>query len=69
LPVIYARRCISGTTTTERTQIKGQSMFARWKAAGVPTGSRFSRGGISNNRIVVGDVTLPWDPSVNPSWS
>jgi hypothetical protein len=69
LPVIYGRRCISGTTTTERTQIKGQSMFARWKAAGVPTGSRFSRGGISNNRIVVGDVTLPWDPSVNPSWS
>lgn len=68
LPVIYARRN-TGAGTTEGAQIKGQSMFMRWKSAGLPTGARFSRGGVLNNRIVVGDVTLPWDPSVHPSWS
>jgi hypothetical protein len=61
LPVVYARRAGAGIPGG----YKGVSSFIRWLAASRGTGIAMNLS-TSKDRIVVGDVSLPWDGSTVP---
>lgn len=68
LPLPYIRGGTDGADIYTGVGYKGCSSVFRWKMGAWLNGMRRSHR-VANDRIVLGDVILPWPPSVTPVWS
>jgi hypothetical protein len=63
IPIVYGRRAGVTGTVQQAAGFKGHSSLMRWRSCNYPTGFLLKRK-VANDRIVIGDVTLPWDTTV-----
>ncbi len=67
LPGWYIRPVNRGNTDQLYGIIKGESSIWRWTAGAYVNGTRRTEG-VLNDRVVAGDVTVPWPPAKTPHW-